>query len=37
MTDANGDEPGYWRTFGERTVYDNPWVWLGQVDVELLI
>ena len=24
-----------WRTFGERTIYDNPWVWLGQVDVEL--
>jgi len=22
-------------TFGERVIYDNPWVWLGQVDVEL--
>ena len=21
--------------FGERVIYDNPWVWLGQVDVEL--
>jgi 8-oxo-dGTP pyrophosphatase MutT (NUDIX family) len=35
VADANGDEPGQWRTFGEWTVYDNPWVWLGQVDVEL--
>jgi 8-oxo-dGTP pyrophosphatase MutT (NUDIX family) len=35
VADANGNEPGQWRTFGERTVYDNPWVWLGQVDVEL--
>jgi 8-oxo-dGTP pyrophosphatase MutT (NUDIX family) len=33
--DAIGSEPGRWLTFGERTVYDNPWVWLGQVDVEL--
>jgi 8-oxo-dGTP pyrophosphatase MutT (NUDIX family) len=32
---AGGSEPGRWRTFGERTVYDSPWVWLGQVDVEL--
>ena len=24
-----------WKTFGERVIYDNPWVWLGQVDVEL--
>jgi 8-oxo-dGTP pyrophosphatase MutT (NUDIX family) len=25
-----------WRTFGERTIYDDPpWVWLGQVDVEI--
>lgn len=35
MTDAKGDEPGRWRTFGERAVYENPWVWLGEVDVEL--
>jgi 8-oxo-dGDP phosphatase len=35
VTDASGDEAGQWRTFGERTVYDNAWVWLGQVDVEL--
>jgi 8-oxo-dGTP pyrophosphatase MutT (NUDIX family) len=35
VTDANGDDPGRWRTFGERAVYDNAWVWLGQVDVEL--
>jgi len=24
-----------WKEFGERTIYDNPWVWLGEVDVEL--
>jgi 8-oxo-dGTP pyrophosphatase MutT (NUDIX family) len=30
-----GNGPGEWRTFGERVIYDNPWVWLGQVDVEL--
>jgi 8-oxo-dGDP phosphatase len=28
-------EPGRWRTFGERAVYESPWVWLGQVDVGL--
>jgi 8-oxo-dGTP pyrophosphatase MutT (NUDIX family) len=28
-------EPGGWRTFEERALYDNPAVWLGQVDVEL--
>jgi 8-oxo-dGTP pyrophosphatase MutT (NUDIX family) len=28
------DQPGRWRTFGERPIYDSPWVWLGQVDVE---
>lgn len=27
-------ERGGWRTFGERTVYDNRWVRLGLVDVE---
>jgi 8-oxo-dGDP phosphatase len=30
-----GGEPGQWRTFGERAVYESPYVWLGQVDVEL--
>ena len=30
-----GGEPGRWRTFGERAVYESPYVWLGQVDVEL--
>ncbi len=30
-----GDEAGQWRTFGERTVYDDPGVQLRQVDVEL--
>jgi 8-oxo-dGTP pyrophosphatase MutT (NUDIX family) len=34
MTAAKGDEPGRWLTFGERTIYDSPWVWLGQADVE---
>lgn len=24
-----------WKTFGERAIYDDPWVWLGQVDVEV--
>lgn len=35
MTDAKRDEPGRWRTFEERTIYDSPWVWLGQADVEV--
>jgi 8-oxo-dGTP pyrophosphatase MutT (NUDIX family) len=35
VSDANGDEPGRWRTFGERSVYDSAWVRVGQVDVEL--
>jgi 8-oxo-dGTP pyrophosphatase MutT (NUDIX family) len=34
VTDTTG-EPGRWRTFGEREVYESPYVWLGQVDVEL--
>lgn len=25
---------GFWRAHGERSIYDSPWVWLGQVDVE---
>lgn len=28
------DEHGAWRTFGERTIYDNKWIRLGLVDVE---
>jgi ADP-ribose pyrophosphatase YjhB (NUDIX family) len=24
-----------WKTFGGRTIHGNPWVWLGEVDVEL--
>jgi 8-oxo-dGTP pyrophosphatase MutT (NUDIX family) len=24
-----------WQTFGDRTIYDDPWVWLGQVDVQI--
>jgi 8-oxo-dGTP pyrophosphatase MutT (NUDIX family) len=35
VTGAKRDEPGRWRTFGERTVYNDQWVWLGQVDVEV--
>lgn len=35
VTAAKGDGTSRWKTFGERTIYDNPWVWLGQVDVEL--
>lgn len=30
-----GDERTGWRPHGERAIYDSPWVWLGQVDVEL--
>jgi len=30
-----GSERNGWRTFGERTIYDNEWVWLGRVDVEM--
>jgi 8-oxo-dGTP pyrophosphatase MutT (NUDIX family) len=35
MSDSMSEEPGRWRTFGERTIYESPWVWLGQVDVEM--
>ena len=35
VTGATGDKASRWKTFGERVIYDNPWVWLGQVDVEL--
>ena len=35
MTDATDSGSSRWKTFGERVIYDNPWVWLGQVDVEL--
>ena len=35
VTSAADDEPSRWRTFGERAIYESPWVWLGQVDVEL--
>ena len=28
------DERGAWRTYGEKTLYDNRWVRLGLVDVE---
>jgi 8-oxo-dGDP phosphatase len=29
------DEPGRWRTFGARGIYETPELWIGQVDVEL--
>jgi 8-oxo-dGTP pyrophosphatase MutT (NUDIX family) len=35
VSDAVGEGRSRWRTFGERTVYHDPWVWLGQVDVEI--
>lgn len=35
VADATPGGQSVWRTFGERTVYDNEWVWLGQVDVEI--
>jgi 8-oxo-dGTP pyrophosphatase MutT (NUDIX family) len=35
VSDAVGDGTSRWKTFDDRTIYDNPWVWLGQVDVEL--
>lgn len=28
------EQPGLWQAHGERAIYDSPWVWLGQVDVE---
>ena len=33
--DVTEGERSRWRTHGERTVYEDPWVWLGQVDVEV--
>jgi 8-oxo-dGTP pyrophosphatase MutT (NUDIX family) len=35
VTDAAGDEPGKWRTFGERVIWESAEVWVGQVDVGL--
>jgi 8-oxo-dGTP pyrophosphatase MutT (NUDIX family) len=35
VTDSADGGQSRWKTFGERVIYDNPWVWLGQVDVEL--
>jgi 8-oxo-dGDP phosphatase len=34
VTEAAGGS-GVWRTFAERTIYDSPEMWLGQVDVGL--
>lgn len=35
VTEAAGDASGKWRTFGERSIYESPEIWLGQVDVGL--
>jgi 8-oxo-dGTP pyrophosphatase MutT (NUDIX family) len=35
VTETRGDEQSRWRTFGERTLYQDEYVWLGQVDVGL--
>ena len=34
MTADRDDEPPRWHVYGERTVYDSPWVRLVRVDVE---
>ena len=31
---VTSDNLGLWRAHGERAIYESPWVWLGQVDVE---
>ena len=31
---VTSDKRGRWQAHGERAIYDSPWVWLGQVDVE---
>jgi 8-oxo-dGDP phosphatase len=33
VTGVTSGEPGLWQTYGERAIYESPWVWLGQVDV----
>jgi len=35
VADANGNEPGQWRALGERTVYEDAYVRLGQAEVEV--
>jgi NUDIX domain len=35
VTGARSGDAGRWRSFGEREIYDSPWVRLVQVDVEL--
>jgi 8-oxo-dGTP pyrophosphatase MutT (NUDIX family) len=35
VADTTDGERSRWRTFGERAIYESPWVWLGQVDVEI--
>jgi 8-oxo-dGTP pyrophosphatase MutT (NUDIX family) len=34
VSDGNGSLPKPWQVYGERVVYDNPWVRLALVDVE---
>jgi hypothetical protein len=35
VSEAANDGASRWKTSGERTIYDNPRIWLGEVDVEL--
>jgi 8-oxo-dGDP phosphatase len=34
VTGVTNGQPGQWQTHGERAIYESPWVWLGQVDVQ---
>ena len=34
MTSAKDEDPPRWQVFGERTVYDSPWVRVVRVDVQ---
>jgi 8-oxo-dGTP pyrophosphatase MutT (NUDIX family) len=34
VTNPASDALGHWHVYGERVIYESPWVWLGQVDVE---
>jgi 8-oxo-dGTP pyrophosphatase MutT (NUDIX family) len=35
VTDAADDGRSRWENYGERVIYDNPWVRLAQVDVQI--
>jgi hypothetical protein len=34
VSNAASGALGHWQAHGERLIYESPWVWLGQVDVE---